>query len=81
MAERHPDLGVRVTVPDPVLPDHFEALGEISGLCARLAARRAFWSDMIAVEELVGRMHKVSHLRAIAREVLFAAGICPTNPV
>ena len=159
MAERHPDLGVRVTVPDPVLLlDRFEALGEISGLCASLAARRASPSDMIAIEELVGRMQDVDpdayrrmgldlhdricrmtknaelgrvcgdlrwrlapiwplwldhaeywrrsmhehralveaicardeaqagvimrgHLRAIAREVLFTAGICPTDPV
>ena len=159
MAERHPDLGVRVIVPDPVLLlDRFEALGEISGLCASLAARRASSSDMIAIEELVGQMQDVGpdayrrmgldlhdricrmtknaelgrvcadlrsrlapiwplwpeqaeywrrsrhehralveaicarneaqagiimhgHLRAIAREVLFTAGICPTDPV
>ena len=49
-----------ISPSDPtILLDQFEALAEISALCATLAARRAPVAQMRALEDLVARMATV----------------------
>lgn len=47
----------RSTDPTTLL-DQFEALGEVSALCATLAARRAPLAEMQALEDLVSRIEE-----------------------
>lgn len=76
-ARRRPGRGVEVVRPDAaLLLDHFEALAELEGLCAGMAAHRAAIGDVIGLEQLLVRMDAADAADYPALNLALHAQIC-----